>query len=228
MAYKIRSAFEQYLAMAVAAEAAVIRSLARYGHEMLYQGFGAGDSAVWTDPRLKGRHKPDLICKHCDQRVEVKSKAKARFALSDGAGRSFDNARRELAPGDWLAFVQVRREGGVWGAVAGYYVQVEALTQARPYAFEHAPKSAALGAESWLEWPTLAPPVSGFISSLSDPSESGPIIIRRVNDLHTVLPHFQPQHAYVKIGQPVKAGVGLLAGCVPILWADRLQCQGTR
>ena len=105
--YKDDSTFLHYLAMSYVGESTAIELMRAYGHEFEFDGYGAGSVEIYKDVFCKQKRTPDLRCRRCGQKLEVRAKSNLKIAMSHSASRPFD---KELAAEDWVGFVRNPRD----------------------------------------------------------------------------------------------------------------------
>lgn len=230
--YKDDATFLKYLAMSFVGETRAIELLKVHGHEFEFDGYGAGSAELFKEVSRKKQRTPDLRCRLCGQKLEVRSKSNLRIAMSDSLARPFD---RELTGSDWVGFLKVSPRSASPGQslsettdyVAGdeiYVLQVSELSAKRPLAIRPPSKSAGKGLESYLEWPTLLAPATGTVTNIQwHPSF---IEVETANGMQRWIP---PTGSYLynelRVGHSVNAWSTLLTGVARTLPRTALICR---
>lgn len=231
--YKDDATFLRYLAMSYVSETAAISLMRPYGHEFQFDGDGAGSYELFTEVARKKKRTPDLRCRLCGQKLEVRSKGQIRIAMSDSPNRPFD---RELSPEDWVGFLRVSLIPGTSFTASDpasyvasrniYVIRVSELSVTRPLAIRPPTKSADKGSESYLEWPTLIARDNGRIHKI----ERNPSFIEVQTDDRLVR-WIPPRGSYlyneIQVGDIVSAWSTLITGVARTLPMPHLICSGT-
>ncbi len=235
--YKDDSTFLRFLTMSYVGEVAAIELMAHYGHEFEFDGYGAGSREMFKDEILKKKRTPDLICKLCKQKLEVRSKSHLAVRMSDSASRPFD---RELMAADWVGFVRVVRRNNSaakdfdpldpdsYSVASSIYVTTVAeLTRTKAIAVRSKPKSESQGSETYLDWPTLAAPCNGTIVGVE---YGAPSKIHIKNDRGYDVCIQPPVNSFpyngLRMGDTIKKYETLICGVARMLTATKLNCSG--
>lgn len=234
MHYKPDDAFRRFLALSVCGERAAIELMQAHGHTFDFNDFGAGSTEVSKDASKKRRRKADLICKNCGQKLEVRAKSRPQIAMSDSASRPFD---QELAAGDWVGFLTVRRRADLAGQAfdqtnpdhyeqvgAMHVIQVAELTAKRRQLSETKRKDETQGSEAYLEWPTLRAPITGTVKAIG--RNPGRLVIAGDTEDREVAvePGWYP-YGGLRVGSRVTQGQTILCGLVKPLPITELKCR---
>lgn len=236
LSYKDDKTFSKYLAMAYVGELGAVELMRVYGHDFLFDGYGAGSFDIYKDIQKKKKRTPDLICKNCRQKLEVRAKSKLRIAMSDSPGRRFD---KELDSSDWVGFVQVVARKPVCGEMLDYtrpesyvapseiyVIPVSHLSVTREAAQSSGRKSPDKGSETYIEWPIMLSRHDGVIVGISrnpsfiDIKSNGGVVHRYVPSEGHYL------YGRRRVGSQVMAFQSVLTGLVRPLMVKELVCSG--
>jgi hypothetical protein len=230
--YKDDTTFQKYLAMSFVGETAAIALMKAHRHEFEFAGYGAGSVEMFKEVSRKKKRTPDLICRRCGQKLEVRSKGILKVAMSDSLARPFD---RELSSHDWVGFLKVSpnslARGGALlepssyvAAHSIYTIPIFELSQKRALAIRPPSKSADKGLERYLEWPTLLASSTGIVKSIN----RNPSSIEVVTDSNQVVSWIPPAGSYlyndIRVGDRVYASSTLVAGVARTLDTLALKC----
>ncbi|WP_337166085.1 hypothetical protein [Vibrio fluvialis] len=234
--YKDDATFLKYLTMSFVGESAAIELMKPYGHEFEFDGYGAGSRELFKDELLKKKRTPDLICKLCKQKLEVRAKSNLKIAMSDSASRPFD---RELKAEDWVGFVRVIMAPVTYGISSDpldpasysipkeiYIASVAELSRTKTLARQSQPKSEGKGSEKFLEWPTLLAPCNGVILGVTrEPTPAIYLMDNNGKQIRCTPPTGSFTYKGLRIGHTVTKNETLICGIAKLLPAHALQCS---
>ena len=199
--FKDDETFGKNLAMAYVGELAAIDLMRAHGHDFELDGYGAGSFDIFKDLQKKQKRTPDLICKRCRQRLEVRAKSKLRVAMSDSPKRRFDS---ELLASDWVGFLRVIVRGPRESEVLDltrpesyllpkviYVISVSELSDTREAALASDRKPEGKGSETFLEWPTLVAKHTGVVEVISRSPDRISVRSSAAERLHEYTPNKQ-------------------------------------
>lgn len=231
--YKDDDTFLQYLTMSFVGENTAIELMKPFGHQFEFDGYGAGSREMYKDEFLKQRRTPDLKCKHCGQKLEVRAKSALKVAMSHSQKRPFD---KELEPDDWVGFVRVRRIQGSTDLLDPdsytkpstiFVISTAQLSRTKELAERSPPKAKDKGLEKYLVWPTLLAPCSGVLKGITrDPAS---IMIELPDGQNRTLHPPAGSYPYngIRKGDAVIAQETLICGIARTLSSTALRCAAS-
>ncbi len=80
--FKSDSSFFHKIAMGAIGSRTVRSDLAEHGHDIIELERGSLDAKIWKDVKRKRVRIPDLVCRRCGQRIEVRAKSEPKLSMS--------------------------------------------------------------------------------------------------------------------------------------------------
>jgi len=240
--FKPDSSFFKKIVIGANGTRVICEDLNQHGHEMVELERGSTGTKLWKDVKRKRVRLPDLVCKKCGLRVEVRAKTKPDLSMSHSdtdQERSWDFG---MLPDDLIAFpISAGANERLWtkGTLSGRdsywherdwihwinegkvnYFTVDVFRKCPPDLSSR--KGVTEGSELTLTWKAKFATCPGIIESIAD----NRIKLRpsggRVRTLN--IPQTLPVHA--RKDQEVKK-YQVLASGPPPLKDEQLACAGT-
>jgi len=161
MAFKDDSSFLKYVTMGALGARAAQDKLNRLGHHVIELERNCCSNKIWRT-KIKRLRLPDLMCAHCGQRFEVRSKTKLEIKMSHSPENPDRHWDAGMSDEDMVLFVGMP-DGELSDQPYINGFRVGELRATQHLAKQGQRKSASEGAELDLTWPSWTPKEAGRV-----------------------------------------------------------------
>lgn len=218
MGFKEDAEFARNVSMGAVGAAEIGRVLRdQHGHRPIELERYAMANKVWRT-KIKRRRLPDLVCRRCGKRFEVRAKSSPGIVVSHSEQPERRWNEGGMRPEDLFVFAHVRREReGIYHIGKPTFIDLRALSAVAHLGRLSDPKAASAGAEMTITWPSWVPGCSLVVERID---EEGRIVCRQDDGKQMSYGHWRKwgaanMHLYVTPGTAVAAGGAIVAGSVP-------------